>query len=240
MIHDILLIIFIVLLLIVISIFFIVRTKLRNLSQELWGTKSFIKGIKQQELETISTPKDIMGMEKFDLPKLNEDFKELNINELKRDSEKKIINCLNAVETNDTSNLKEEILKVWVNSKLEDLKGKQVSYDSIKIHKTILNRYEKNEAIATIKIQSSLEYIYDDGRKKGPRKIQTRFELEYIYIIDADKLGSKDIVGLNCPNCGAPIKSLSYDKCDYCNVGLVNYIKDVTKKAWILNNIREF
>ena len=240
MIHDILLIIFIVLLLGVISIFFVVRVKLRNLSEEIWGTKSFIKGIKKQELETISTPKDIMGMERLDLPKLNKDFKELNINELKRDAEKKIINCLNAVETNDTSNLKEEILKVWVNSKLEDLKGKPVSYDSIRIHKTILNRYEKNDAIATIKIQSSLEYIYDDESKKGPHKVQTRFEVEYIFVIDAEKLGDKNIVGLNCPNCGAPIKSLGYDKCDYCNTAIKNYLKDVTKKAWILNNIKEF
>ena len=239
MIHDILLVIFILLLLSVIIIFFIVKTKLSNLSQELWGTKSFIKGIKEQEIKTISEPKDIMGMEKFDLPKLNKDFKELNINELKRDAEKKIVNCLNAIETNDKSNLKEEILKVFVDSKLEDLKGKEVSYDSIKIHKTILNRYEKNDAIATIKIQSSLEYIYSDG-KKSPKKVQTRFELEYIYVIDADKLGMKDIVGLNCPNCGAPIKSLGYDMCDYCNTHVINYMKDVTKKAWILNNIREF
>ena len=240
MFHNILLIILIILFSYIIYLFFKVRNKIKNLSQEIWGTKSLIEGIRKQELETASTPKSIMGMEKLDLPKLNKDFKELNINELKRDSEMKIVNCLNAIETKNTDNLKEDILNVWVSSKLEDLKDNVVSYDNIKFHNTILNRYEKNNAVATIKIQTALEYIYKKNNK-SPRKIQTRFELEYIYIIDSTKLGSyQNILGINCPNCGAPIKSLSQESCDHCKTGLVIYIKDITKKAWILNNIKEF
>ena len=99
-------------------------------------------------------------MEKLDLPRLNKDFPELNINELKRDSENKIICCLNAIETTNLENIKEEILKIWISSKLEDLKDKNVCYDSIKIHNTILNRYEKDDSIATIKIHTALEYNY--------------------------------------------------------------------------------
>ncbi len=239
MIHDILLIIFIILFMGVILIFFVVRKKLREISYEAFGTKNIIKGIKEQELETQSTPKSIMGMEKLDLPKLNKDFRELNINELKRDAEKKIFNCLDAIETKNTNKLKEEILKVYVNSKLEDLKDKEVSYDSIKIHNTILNRYEKDDAIATIKIHTALEYIYKYDNK-SPKKVQTRFEVEYIYVFDAEKLGYKSIVGLNCPNCGGPIKSLSDDVCDYCGSGIISTFKNITKKAWILNNIKEF
>ena len=240
MFHNILLIIFILLFSYVIYLFFKVRTKIRNLSEEVWGTKSLIKGIRKQELEAASTPKSIMGMEKLDLPRLNKDFKELNINELKRDAEKKILSCLNAIETKSTKDLKEEILNVWVNSKLEDLKDNVVNYDNIKIHNTILNRYTKDDAVATIKIHTALEYIYTKNNKK-PRKIQTRFEVEYIYIIDADKVSKyKNILGLNCPNCGAPIKSLSQETCEHCKTGLIIYIKDITKKAWILNNIKEF
>ena len=223
----------------VIVIFFIVRSKIREFSQEAFGTKSLIKGIRQTNLEAMETPKSIMGMEKLDLPKLNEDFKELNINELKRDAEGKIINCLNAIETKNTDILKEEVLKVYVNSRLEDLKDNNVSYDSIKIHNTILNRYEKNDAIATIKIHSAIEYIYTYNNKR-PRKVQTRFEIEYIFVLDADKLGYKTILGLNCPNCGGPIRSLSDEVCSYCGGGIINSFKDVAKKAWILNNIKEF
>ena len=239
MIHDILLIICILLFSSVIVIFFIIRNKLREISYEAFGTKNLIKGIRQTNLEAMSEPKSIMGMEKLDLPKLREDFKELNINELKRDAEQKIINCLNAIETKNADNLKEEVLKVYVNSRLEDLKDKNVSYDSIKIHNTILNRYERNDAIATLKIHSAIEYIYTYG-KKSPRKVQTRFEVEYIYVLDAEKLGYKTILGLNCPNCGGPIRSLSDDICTYCGSGIINSFKDIAKKAWILNNIKEF
>lgn len=232
----ILLIIFSVLFFCVILIFFKVRNKLSEFSKTAFGTEDIIKGIKNQELETISEAKTLTGMEKLDLPRLMNDFKDLNINELKRESEKKIVKCLNAIETKDIKNIKEEILKVWINSRLEDLKDNNVSYDDIKFHNTILNRYEKNDAIATIKIHTALEYIYSKNNK-SPQKVQTRFELEYIYIIDEDKISSQvKGIGLNCPNCGAPIKNLGSKSCSYCGSGVI----DIVKRTWVLNNIKEF
>lgn len=231
-----LLIIFSLLFLGVIIIFFKVRNKLREFSKTAFGTEDFIKGIKSQELEVLSEAKTITGMEKLDLPKLKEDFKDLNINELKTESEKKIVKCLNAIESKKIENIKEEILKVWINSRLEDLKDDNVNYDQIKFHKTILNRYEKNDAIATIKIHTALEYNYSKNNK-SPQKVQTRFELEYIYIIDEDKISSHTKgIGLNCPNCGAPIKNLGSKSCDYCGSGVI----DIVKRTWVLNNIKEF
>lgn len=230
-----LLLIFIILFSFVIIIFFKIRNKLREISKEAFGTTDIIKGIRKQELETISTPKTITGMERLDLPRLLKDFPDLNINELKRDSENKIKKCLNAVETQNLDGIKEEILKVWINNKIEDLKNKTLNYDNIKIHNTIMNRYEKNSAIATIKIHTALEYIYSDD-KKNPHKVQTRFELEYIYIIDENKINYQVRIGLNCPNCGAPIKNLGLKTCDYCGSGIV----DIVKKTWVLNNFKEF
>ena len=231
----ILLSLFIILFLAIINIYFHIKSKLKSFSQEAFGTENIIEGIKKEELETQSTPKTITGMEKLDLPRLNNDFKNLNINELKRDSESKVINCLKQIEKKDSSNVKEEILKIWINNKLQELKDKNVTYDSIKIHKTILNRYEKKDAIATIKIHIALEYIYREDNK-SPQKIQTRFELEYIYVIDEEKIGTLKGVGLNCPICGAPIKNLGDKMCDYCGSGVI----DILKRTWVLNNIREF
>ena len=232
----ILLVIFSVLFFCVILIFFKVRNKLREFSKTAFGTEDIIKGIKNQKLETISETKTLTGMEKLDLPRLMNDFKDLNINELKRESEKKIVKCLDAIETKEIKNIKEEILKVWINSRLEDLKDNNVSYDEIKFHNTILNRYEKNDAIATIKIHTALEYIYSKNNK-SPQKVQTRFELEYIYIIDEDKISSQvKGIGLNCPNCGAPIKNLGSKSCSYCGSGII----DIVKRTWVLNNIKEF
>lgn len=231
-----LLIIFSILFLIVIIIFFKVKRKLGELSEVAFGTKDFIKGIKDQELDALSEAKTITGMEKLDLPRLGKDFKDLNINELKRESEKKIVKCLDSIEKKEIKNIKEEVLKVWINTRIEDLKNDNVSYDQIKFHNTILNRYEKNDAIATIKIHTALEYNYSKNNK-SPQKVQTRFELEYIYIIDEDKISSHTKgIGLNCPNCGAPIKNLGSKSCDYCGSGVV----DIVKRTWVLNNIKEF
>lgn len=232
---KVLLIIFIILFLFIILLYFKVRNKIREFSKLAFGTENLFKGIKKEQLEARETPKSLFGMEKLDLPRLNKDFKELNINELKRDAERTILNCLDAIETKNLKKIKEENLKVFINSKLEDLKDDVVSYDNIKIHKTILNRYEKNEGIATIRIHSAIEYIYSIN-KKSPHKVQTRFELEYIYIIDENKISNVKGIGLNCPNCGAPINSLGDKYCTYCNSGVV----DIVKRTWILNNIKEF
>ena len=57
-----------------------------------------------------------------------------------------------------------------------------------------------------------------------------------IYIIDENKIDYHARVGLNCPNCGAPIKNLGLKTCDYCGSGVI----DIVKKTWFLNNFREF
>ena len=72
------------------------------------------------------------------------------------------------------------------------------------------------------------------GNNNIGKKVQDRFKLEFIYIIDESKVEeSKRVLGLNCPNCGAPIISLGEKVCNYCGTG----IKDLVKKTWNLNNI---
>lgn len=54
-----------------------------------------------------------------------------------------------------------------------------------------------------------------------------------IYVYDVSKSNSLTIkaLGLNCPNCGAPVTSLGDKKCEYCGTG----IKDIVKKNWVIN-----
>ena len=66
------------------------------------------------------------------------------------------------------------------------------------------------------------------------RKKQDRMQSEFIYIIDADQVQGKAI-GLNCPNCGAPIKNLGNKHCEFCDTKVV----DIVKRVWILNSIKE-
>lgn len=230
----------ILLLIVVISFVFYLKVKndIKNFLNKGFGTSNLKEILNNEEYEIQETPKTLFGMESIYLSTIANDFPDLNINELKAMSEDYIINALNAIEKKDISNLKfnSEKMNSFIVSKIDDLKDNCVSYDSIKIHKTILNRYEKSDSIATLKFQTAIEYRYKKNNEKY-KKIQDRFSTEFIYIIDEDKVSkSSKSLGLNCPNCGAPIKNVGEKHCSYCGSG----IKDIVKRVWILNNISQF
>lgn len=181
--------------------------------------------IKQAKLEGEELPKSLSSMDSIYLENLIKDFPEININEIKRLAESNIIDIFNAVENNDTSKLKGK-MKVLAESKIQD--NKNVRYDNLKFHNTVLSRYQKTKEIATIIIGTSFQYILND------KKVQDRAKVEFIYVIDAEKINpNQKLVGLNCPNCGSPIKTLGLKHCSYCGTG----VKDIVKKVWICNDV---
>jgi len=181
--------------------------------------------IKQAKLEDEQLPKSLSSMDSIYLESLMKDFPEININEIKRLAESNIIDILNAIENKDTSKLKGK-MKILAENKIND--NKNARYDNLKFHNTVLSRYQKTKEIATIVIGSSFEYILND------KKIQDRAKVEFIYVIDAEKINpNQKLIGLNCPNCGSPIKTLGLKHCSYCGTG----IKDVVKKVWICNDV---
>ena len=226
------LIIFLILLITVAILYFIIAHKLKKTWKEFFGDKSIKEVMNEQQIETENTPKSLFGMETSYLGQIKKDFPDLNINEIKSIGENYIIKYLNAIEEKDKTKLDHvsDKMKSVIESKINDLKNKQVNYDNIKIHRTVLSRYEKKNGLATITLQTAFEYIYKENNKT--KKIQDRYNTEFIYIIDSEKTKSKAI-GLNCPNCGAPIKNLGEKYCNYCGSG----IKDIVKRTWILNNI---
>lgn len=230
--------IFLILLVAFVFCFYLkVKFDLKNLFYKFFGTTNITDVLKEQEYESQETPKTLFGMESIYMPTVLKDFPDLNINELKAISEDYIIKCLNAIEKKDMCDLKfnSEKLNSFITSKINDLGDDDVKYDSIKIHKTILHRYEKSKSIATLKFQTALEYRHkknDDEYKK----IQDRFITEFIYIIDERQVPKTvKVLGLNCPNCGASVVSIGEKYCNYCGSG----IKDVVKRVWILNNISQ-
>ena len=189
-----------------------------------------------RNIEANEIPKSVSSMDNLYLTKIKKDFPDLNINELKSDCEKIILDTLNAIEKKDEYALiSSEKVNSYIKSKIDDLKDSNVIYDHIKIHRTVISNYERNDNVATITFVSSLEYFYKKDNELG-MKIQTRFKCEYIYIINSSKIGNVKALGINCPNCGAPIKTLGHKYCEYCNVGIV----DIVKKNWIINNIKEY
>lgn len=223
----------VILILFVIFCYFFVKRKIKLFTLKYLGTSDIKGAIEAAQIEDQEVPKSLSSMDSIYLEQINRDFPDVNINELKRMSEKVIIDCYNAIELKDSSNIKNEKIKSFVNSMINDLGNDSASYDSIKIHKTVVSRYENSAGLATIHFSSSYEYFYKRGNSIS-KKVQDRCRVEYIYVIDVDKVSdSQKVFGLNCPNCGSPIKKLGIKNCSYCGTSIIN----IVSKSWNCNDI---
>ena len=213
----------------------VARRKISKLLKKYLGTSNLKEAIELSEIANENTPKSLSGMEAVALPMIERDFPNLNINELKRQAEASIISYLNMMETKKYTDIKyaSDKIKTYIESHIADLQDDVVVYDEIKIHRTIVNKYEKKNGMATITFQTAIEYKYKKNNSTL-KKVQDRFQTEFIYIIDTDKLSDKvKAIGLNCPNCGAPIKNVGNINCEYCSTSII----DIVKRTWYFNNI---
>ena len=119
------------------------------------------------------------------------------------------------------------------NKKIQEYQGKNVSFRSIQFHKTVVSKYEKNGSVATITFGSSLQYqLYIDGAFQ--KKVQDRFRIQYIYIIDSSKLDKySKVIGIRCPSCGSGAIDFKTHQCKYCGT----YMKDIVKRVWYCNDL---
>lgn len=213
------------------SYFYLKRKITKTLNK--YGFGSIKEIIEQAHLEDEQLPKSLSSMDSVYLERIKEDFPDININELKRLSEKIIIECLTAIEKKDSKSIKNEKIKAYIDSKIDDLKNININYSNIKFHKTVVSKYENNNKVATIYFGSSLEYLYQKGNEKV-KKIQDRFKIEFIYVIDEEMVPmSQKVLGLNCPNCNSPIKSVHEKTCQYCKTPIL----DIVKRVWTCNDI---
>lgn len=223
----------ILLIIFVVFCYFFVKRKFNALTMKYFGTTDIKSVIEKAQIEDEEVPKSLSSMDSVYLEQIKRDFPDVNINELKRMSEKVILDCYNAVEKKDNSLVRNEKIKAFVNGMIDDIGNDIVSFDSFKIHKTVVSKYEKNGGMATIYFGSSYEYYYTKGDNVR-KKVQERCKCEFIYVYDVDKVSqSKKVLGLNCPNCGSPIKDLGTKNCSYCGTGVI----DLVHKVWNCNDI---
>lgn len=190
-------------------------------------------------------PKQVSGMTSIFIPQILKDFPDFNLDQMYLLAEKSIRTILNSIENKDIKILENKdfnLINKKLKLQLEDLINSDIlySYDDIVFHKHAIKNYSFKNGIATLEITSSLEYFYKkivDGKevsKKRNKKKQARFITKYVYIADRDAY-EKDInvYGLNCPNCGAVIRSLRSKNCSYCKTGLNIQVVDLLK-CWKL------
>ncbi len=104
---------------------------------------------------------------------------------------------------------------------VKELKGTEPG-----IHETGISDYRNQQGTCSIKTQTTAGYRDQDGTWK-----EKRYNSELVYVQDVSKLPpTQTAVGVNCPNCGAPVKMLGTKYCDYCGTA----IRELNIRVWRL------
>lgn len=228
--------------------YFRVKRKVQNFAREVFGTSDIKEGFKQVEQEYAATPKSVSAMTSLYLPKIKRDFPEFQYDEMKVRAENALTSYLLAIDGLNMGLLKEggQELRDKLEMRINMLKGagRREFFKNIKLHRTEISDYRKQNGRCIITFQSSVQYNYrlqtDDGSVvEGCKDIltQSRYNTDVIYIQDRNLVEEeRDLsLGLNCPNCGAPVSGLGSKVCEYCGTPVV----ELNIYAWTFSNIEE-
>lgn len=205
-----------------------------------------MKNAKDLEKQEYSRPKDVSGMTKLLEEPIQRDFPEFNKSLLFSLIEKDLRKIFTTIENKSTKDIKNDPDLDFMYSKLsdqvQDMKdhGINIKYDDIVFHRHAIKKYEKKNGMATITTSSSVEYFYSSNIKNevthADVKKQTRYTCEFVYVYDEGKIGyGKEIFGVHCPNCGAPLRKLGAGNCDYCGI----HVEPINLKAWKMASYKE-
>lgn len=199
----------------------VIVSKIRHLSRTLFGTSSLIEGIqgvKEDQEQMRETPRSLLR------------------------------NYFSAVESKRLGVISEEVTPNFTNyvqgiiDQLSSVANTQ-HYEDVNIYDVQIARYIKNGATVTILFEASVgyfSYVTDMNNEVtfGSRenRMQTIYEVGLMYVQDADRLHNRaTALGVNCPNCGAPVKTLGEKFCQFCGTA----IKEINIRSWKFNSVNE-
>ena len=228
----------------------VARSKIRKVSREMFGTDSLIQGYNKQKKMVSETPKSVRSMTNVYLPLIIQDFPEFDYPLYKSKAEALLRSFFTAVTTKNVLTLSEDAnsnLKNTVTGIIEALNAQNQTqiYAENVFHDTEIARYIKNGVTVTILFNISVgQYMYIEDEHGAvvlgskDLKHQTIYDVALVYVQDIDKMGGSavaDGLGLNCPNCGAPIKNLGQKFCDHCGSGII----EINTHAWHFDSVKE-
>lgn len=225
-----------------------IREKIRSFSRMAWGTDSLSKGVEKMKLEYASTPKSVSAMTSLYLPKITKDFPEFKYDEMKQRAENVLTYYLMGIDRENASLLKDgnRQLKDKLQAEIAMRKsaGQREHFRSIDIHRTEISSYQKKQGRCIITFQSAVQYFHgisqrDSGKSENIDKLptQSKYDIDLIYVQDESVVeDERDYgLGLNCPNCGAPISMLGAKVCEYCGTPVV----ELNLHVWSFSDVRE-
>lgn len=222
--------------------------KVKEFSRMAFGTENLADGIKKTELEYANTPKTVSGATKMYLPQIMRDFPEFHLQEMRERAENVLRSYLHSISEENSALLTEgtDELRAELDTKIAMLQAEHCveHFDSVKIHRTEIMRYNKERGRVSIVFQSavgSINYVERDGkviRGKKDRYTQNRYNVEVSYIQDREYIAETGMDGhsLSCPNCGAPIAQLGVERtCRYCGT-VVSEVFNI--KVWMFTGVK--
>ena len=229
----------------------VIVSKIRHLSRTLFGTSSLIEGIqgvKEDQEQMRETPRSLHGMTSVYMPMIKKDFPELDVEQYMNKTRSLLRNYFSAVESKRLGVIAEEVTPNFTNyvqgiiDQLSSVANTQ-HYEDVNIYDVQIARYIKNGATVTILFEASVgyfSYVTDMNNEVtfGSRenRMQTIYEVGLMYVQDADRLHNRaTALGVNCPNCGAPVKTLGEKFCQFCGTA----IKEINIRSWKFNSANE-
>ncbi len=240
-----------------------IRAKIRKYSREMFNTDSLLDGLKSvgargtgntQRHSSAMEPASLNGMDRVYIPKIRADFPEFQLAPIIPQVETVVKTFLNSLEDQDVGRLSRLTISPSLIDRAQqiiiDLQSRHshIYYDNIVVHRTVISEYIKEHGMVIIRFQSAvgyINYIRDDNGKitdgSDSMMEQTVYVTSYARVLDSElarQSGSIDIIGLNCPNCGAPLLSSKVSRCEFCGTGIGgNLSEDVF--GWTFTDIKE-
>lgn len=229
-------------------IFLIIYWKVKSIvgPSNINSLKSAIANAKTIEKQEYNREKNVSGMTTLMEPQILRDFPDFNkelIFSTCENNLRKIFNVLESKNEKDIINDQDFIyLKDKIIEQIKDMKSNNIieKFDNIEFNRHAISAYNKRNGKATIKISSSVSYYYQTNRKDKKSfpdiKKQTRYTSEFVYVYDENNFGDNQVsFSVNCPNCGAPLKSIKSNYCEYCG----SYIEKINLKVWQMSSYKE-
>lgn len=226
--------------------------KFKNIANQITGRRmsvtNMIDEINRHNREYDNQSKSVSGMTNLILPRIAKDFPDFNYEEMKSRAELVLTSFLRAITEKDTGLMKDagDELIEQASNRINDMRlaERYEHYENIVIHQTAISAYNKNNGRCNINFQMAVGYLFyvldSDGRViSGSRtdKKETRYNVDLMYVQDRDIVAQSgtNAMGVNCPNCGAPIKMLGSKNCAYCGTAVV----DINRRVWIFSSVNE-
>ena len=219
----------------------------KNYSSMIFGTPDPVEGLKRVELENAETPKSVSAATSLYLPQIMEDFPEFHYDEMKTRAENLLISYLRSIDASSASLLTEGMdeLKTELEARIQMNRNRDVRehFERIQLHRMEIYQYRKANGRCSVVLQAAVEYIHYavkegkvvEGRKD--LKTQSRYNVELVYIQDRDTIENigESGLGLNCPNCGAPLDRLGAKVCRYCDTPVIAF----NIKTWDFSSVKQ-